>query len=61
MKIILSIHKDDMFSDFELKRLFTSKNITGDITIGEELHELYNILKVFNDNGYNPQIIIMGE
>ena len=58
MKIIISIHKDDMFTDFELKRMFTSKNITGEISVGEELYELHKILRVFNDNGYNPQIII---
>lgn len=61
MKISLSIHKDNMFIFFSIDDIFNAEKIYGETTVGEKLYELYNILKVFNDNGYNPQIIIKGE
>lgn len=58
MKIRLSIHKDNMFTFFTVEEIINSENITGDTSIKEQVTELYKIFKLFEDNGYRPQIYI---
>lgn len=58
MKIRLSIHKDNMFTFFTVEEICNTENIAGEINIIEQVAELLRIFKVFEDNGYNPQITI---
>lgn len=61
MKITLSIRKDNMFTFFSIEAICDGENVTGDATIEKQISELYRILKIFEHNGYKPQIIIKGE
>lgn len=58
MKIIFTIHKDNMFTYFSVEEICNAENIAGEINIIEQVAELLRIFKVFEDNGYNPQISI---
>lgn len=58
MKIRLSTHKDNMFTFFTVEEICNTENIAGEINIIEQVAELLRIFKVFEDNGYNPQITI---
>lgn len=58
MKIKFSVHKDNMFTFFTVDEVFNSEDITGETNIGEQIIEVYRIFKIFEDNGYKPQINI---
>lgn len=58
MKIKFSVHKDNMFTFFTVDEVCNTENITGETNIGEQLIEVYRIFKIFEDNGYKPQINI---
>lgn len=61
MKIRLSIHKDNMFTYFSVEEICDSRNVTGDTSIEKQLNELYRIFRIFEHNGYKPQIFIIGD
>lgn len=61
MKIRLSVREDNMFTFFSIENICDMKNVTGDATIEKQISELYRIFKIFEANGYRPQIIIEGE
>lgn len=61
MKIRLSVREDNMFTFFSIENIYDMKNVTGDATIEKQISELYRIFKIFEANGYRPQIIIEGE
>lgn len=58
MKIKVSIHKDNMFTFFTVEEICNTENITGETSINEQIIEVYRIFKIFEENGYKPQITI---
>ena len=61
MKFKFSLHKDNIFIFFTIDEIVDSKSITGDTTIEEQAKWIYRIFKLFEDDGYNPNIYIRGE
>lgn len=61
MTVRLILHKDNMVTVFTLKEIFDNENITGEADIKSQIRELYKIFKLFEENGYKPQIYIKGE
>ena len=58
MIVKLSIHKDNMFTFFSVDEICNSED---NISFTQQLSELYRIFKLFEENGYKPQIIVKGE
>ena len=58
MIVRLSIHKDNMFTYLSVEEICNTEDNT-DFT--QQLSELYRIFKLFEENGYKPQIFIKGE
>lgn len=61
MKFKLNIHKDNIFITFIIEELFDSQNITGDMPIKKQILEVYNMIKMFENNGYKAYLYIKGE
>ena len=61
MTVRLTTHKDNMVAVFTVKEIFNDENITGEADIKEQIMELYRIFKLFEENGYKPQIFIKEE
>ena len=58
MTVRLTTHKDNMVTVFTVKEIFNDENITGEADIKEQIMELYRIFRLFEENGYKPQIFI---
>lgn len=61
MKFKLNIHKDNIFITFIIEEIFDSQNITGDMPIKKQILEVYNMIKMFENNGYKAYLYIKGE
>lgn len=58
MIVRLSLNKDNIFTFFSVDDICSGED---DMSFIQQLSELYRIFKLFEENGYKPQIYIKGE